>query len=91
MLLSIVAFPPCAGCAGAGLQGGRLLEAFTCRLPLICCLSLHRSLLFAGLQEERLLELLEGRGFAVQDVPQAQLAEEYRGGTYRVLRCTRIE
>ncbi len=45
----------------------------------------------AGLQEERLLQLLEQRGFAVQEVPETQLAEEYRGGTYRVQRCSRIE
>lgn len=45
----------------------------------------------AGLQEERLLQLLEQRGFAVQEVPETQLADEYRGGTYQVLRCSRIE
>ncbi|PRW21012.1 hypothetical protein C2E21_8522 [Chlorella sorokiniana] len=44
-----------------------------------------------GLQEDRLQELLESRGFAVQEVPQGQLAEEYRGGTYCVLCCSRIE
>ncbi|EFN52560.1 hypothetical protein CHLNCDRAFT_138545 [Chlorella variabilis] len=44
-----------------------------------------------GLQESSFLDLLEGVGFAVQEVPQAQLAAEYRSGSYRVLRACRIE
>ncbi|KAL4420405.1 hypothetical protein ABPG75_010061 [Micractinium tetrahymenae] len=45
-----------------------------------------------GLKEDTLLELLEGRGFAVAEVPQQQLGEEYReAGCYRVVRACRID
>ncbi|KAI3430750.1 hypothetical protein D9Q98_009162 [Chlorella vulgaris] len=43
------------------------------------------------LQEDSFLELLEGQGFAVQEVPQDSLAPEYRTGVYRVVRACRIE
>lgn len=47
----------------------------------------------AGLQEDSLLALLEGAGFALRPVPEAHLAAEYRGsgGTYAVLRACRFE
>lgn len=45
----------------------------------------------AGLQEDRFLTLLEGAGFALQDVPACQLAQEYREGGYRVVRACRID
>ncbi|PSC71827.1 N-lysine methyltransferase METTL21A [Micractinium conductrix] len=44
-----------------------------------------------GLQEGSLLSLLEAAGFAVQPVPDSSLAPEYQGGTYRVVRATRID
>ena len=44
-----------------------------------------------GLQEDSFLGLLEAAGFAVQQVPQAQLAPEYQTGSYRVLRACRID
>ena len=45
----------------------------------------------AGLQEGGFLTLLEGAGFAVQEVPQRQLAPEYQTGSYRVVRACRID
>ncbi|KAL4424672.1 hypothetical protein ABPG77_004479 [Micractinium sp. CCAP 211/92] len=45
-----------------------------------------------GLLEDSLLQLLEGHGFAVAEVPQRQLGEEYReAGCYRVVRACRID
>lgn len=46
----------------------------------------------SGLLEDSLLQLLEGHGFAVAEVPQRQLGEEYReAGCYRVVRACRID
>lgn len=60
-------------------------------LALFCVDTSATFYLDAVLQEDSFLELLEGQGFAVQEVPQDSLAPEYRTGVYRVVRACRIE